>query len=134
MDPTYKSEDSKRHHFHLFSTSTSNDFECWYHNGTSKVVASLAEFGQGVIAHRASRGEAPTAPRSRPRAPRLGRKPKPKARQSVAPVPLLPPLSDGVWKPTPVAAEEVLQAAEVNAQSRLQDVAAEAWQLIWNGA
>jgi hypothetical protein len=46
-------------------------------------------------------------------------------------VPLLPPLSDSVWKPTPVAEEEVLQATEVNGQSSLKDVAAEAWQLVW---
>eukprot|EP00435_Cladocopium_sp_Y103_P024173 s2296_g5.t3 len=84
-------------------------------------------FGASIIAQRASRGGAPTAPRTRPRrAPRLGRKPKPKAPQSVAPVPLLPPLSDSVWKPTPVAEEEVLQATEVNGQSSLKDVAAEA--------
>lgn len=43
-------------------------------------------------------------------------------------MPLLPPLSDSVWKPTPVAEEEVLQATEVNGQSSLKDVAAEVWQ------
>ena len=95
-------------------------------------MVPLAEFGQGIIAHRASPGGAPTAPRRRraPRAPRQ-RTPKPKAAPPrAAPVPLLPPLSDSVWKPTPVAEEEVLQATEVNGQSSLKDVAAEAWERI----
>ena len=82
-------------------------------------------FWQGLLAQRAIQRGPPTAPRR----PRRGR-PVPKPVQERTP--RLPPLSDDVWKPEPVAEEEVLLATKVDGQS-LKDVAAEVswWRLFF---
>lgn len=69
-------------------------------------------FCSGLLAQRAIQRGPPTA-----RRPRRGR-PVPER------TPRLPPLSDDVWKPEPVAEEEVLLATKVDGQS-LKDVAAD---------
>lgn len=83
-------------------------------------------FWQGLLAQRAIQRGPPTAPRR----PRRGR-PVPKPVQERTP--RLPPLSDDVWKPEPVAEEEVLLATKVDGQS-LKDVAAEVswWRLFFS--
>eukprot|EP00434_Breviolum_minutum_P025879 symbB.v1.2.022881.t1/scaffold2049.1/size91137/8 len=82
-------------------------------------VANVSLLGKGLLAQRAIQRGPPTAPRR----PRRGR-PVPKPVQERTP--RLPPLSDDVWKPEPVAEEEVLLATKVDGQS-LKDVAAEVW-------